>query len=254
MAGEIVKVDFNSFAIAQVEQTDLAQLLRDNIGPRGIDEFDLPRVRIPAGGGIAWELASADGSGFDAEKEFDAIILLAKDARRYWSTPYSSGAGTPPDCYSLDAIHGIGEPAEACDGLCDKCQFAQFGTAIKDDGSQGRGQACRLVKMLYIMRPDELLPQVVVLPPTSLKAARAYLLRLVSSMRQAHSVITRFRLEKDKSADGISYSRCEMQRVGDLSPEDLKVVTAYRDAILPGLQRMKPVDADFREPSDASAA
>jgi len=98
-------------------------------------------------------------------KELSGIIIAWRDTRAYWSVPMEESDGNmPPDCYSLDARTGEGEPG----GNCHKCPNAEFGS-----GSKGEGQACKLVRQLFLVREDNLLPEIVHLPPSSLKPARS---------------------------------------------------------------------------------
>ncbi len=57
--------------------------------------------------------------------------------------------------------------------------------------SGGRGQACKQIKQLFLLRGSLLLPEVVTLPPTSLKAAKQYLLKLTSQGVPYYAVVTR---------------------------------------------------------------
>ena len=66
-------------------QADLAavkQVLAENLGAGGMSEFDLQRIKIPAGGGIAFEVTDLDGE--KSVPKIKAVILLHRDVRGYW--------------------------------------------------------------------------------------------------------------------------------------------------------------------------
>src|SRR5262249_1306022 len=152
-------------------------------------------------------IQSLDGE--EIVKELTGIIIGWRDTRSYWSIPMEESDGNmPPDCYSLDARAGIGKPG----GDCARCPLSQFGS-----GPKGDGQACKLVRQLSLIRDQNLLPEIVSLPPSSVKAARQYFMRLASKGVPCFSVITRIGLEKTKNAQGIAYARAVLTSAGRLS-------------------------------------
>lgn len=236
MAKEIQKQEQGgALAVAGVSQDEIRDLMSSAVGSQGIGQFDLPRVRIPGSGGIAWEMPSV-GKPVVAQ-EFDAVILGFVDQRAWWEQKYGQGdsASAPPDCYSLDLVHGQGMMAEKVPGhLCAQCPMSQFGSAVRDNGEPGRGQACKQVRFVYALRPDDLVPMLVALPPTSLKPVRAYLLALLNAeKRSAWGVVTRFGLEKTSNADGVAYSRVSLSMVRTLEPDEAAAVRVVRDNFLP---------------------
>ena len=217
----------------------LAEALAENLGGGAISPFDLDRIGIPSGGGLAWAVPALDGTE-DAAKELVGIITHVQNARAYWHNPYGGGEGAvPPDCVSDDAVNGVGDPG----GLCAQCPYAAFGS-----DSRQRGQACKLIQRLFLLRPGASLPVVVNLPPGSLKGARKYLLRLVSNSKRASSVLTRLTLEKDKNADGIVYSKAVFAMVGSLDQPQADAASAYGKALAPYFRRTAA--QDFAEPID----
>src|ERR1043165_2918261 len=102
-------------------------------------------------------------------------------------------------------VKGIGKPG----GDCLKCPMAQFGSAIGQDGKPGRGQACKHVRLMLFLRQDDLIPLLVPVPPSSVKAAKKYNLRLVGAGYPYQGVVTQLRLTKTKNNDGIEYGQIE---------------------------------------------
>jgi hypothetical protein len=206
--------EFVAFAtsIEHIHETLVANLGESNIGLT-----DLGRIKIPAGGGTAWSVPEIGGE--EIVRELSGVILVWRDVRMYWRLPIEQSDGAmPPDCYAPDARTGIGDPG----GDCRSCRFAQFGSAAKGDG-----QACKLVRQLFLLRPGNLLPDVVNLPAGSLKQVHEYLKRLAAKGRPCYSIITKIGLEKAKNSQGIEYSRATFTAGEPLPPEEVKCAKEY---------------------------
>ena len=175
-----------TYAILKADGVNLPAIIAENIGESGLSPFDLDRIKMPSGEAPVWTIPTIDGE--DAAREFTGVIVHHRKGRVYWATSLDDvGGGTPPDCSSDDCTTGQGEPGAACH----ECPFAQFGSDIKS----GRGQACKEVHQLFVMLPDNLLPIVVALPPTSGRPARKFLLRLANKALPYYAVAVRFALD-----------------------------------------------------------
>jgi hypothetical protein len=209
----------STYFVAQ-QGAEALVLLRDVAGPGGIKPGDLDRVKVPAGGGTAWEIPTVDGT--EASKSIEGVIVYHHDARAYWSSSMeTNGGGSPPDCYSPDGFSGVGEPG----GACSVCPHAQFGS-----DANGRGQACKASKRLYMVLPESALPVIVTLPATSLKNARQYFLRLAARGTRLHQVITKVGLSKVKTSDGIAYSVATFESGGLIDGADAEKFANYASA------------------------
>jgi len=167
--------------------------------------------------------------------------VLARDTRAYYAQPISeTGGGQPPDCWSADGMIGAGKPG----GACLACPLARW-----DSAPDGRGQACKQIKQLFVVRSSLLLPEVVTLPPTSLKAARQYLLKLAAQGVAYYAVVTSIGLERTKNAQGIAYSRAVFRFVRRLAPEQVKRARDYHEMLKPLVERMA-VELDASEVRD----
>lgn len=190
-------VSSSGFAVLKTSPEELTQIIVDNIGPGGLKASDLTTIKVPAGGGTAWEVPGPEGD--KSETEICGIIVHKQYRRAYWEDEFAGG-NEQPDCSSNDAITGYGNPG----GSCDKCEFSKWGSSSKGDG-----QACRLMQLVFIVREHDLLPIAINLPPTSIKGMRKYLLMLATSGRHHSSVVTKFKLGKEQSASKITYSIVE---------------------------------------------
>jgi hypothetical protein len=226
VANELTVYDANQFAVVGNDSQETMQIIRDNLGNGGLSVFDLDRIKVPAGGSKTWTMQTVDG---EVEvKSIDGIIIYFRDTRAYWPQSFAdSGGGTSPDCASHDGLIGIGTPG----GACARCPLAQF-------GSGGEGQACKQVRMLFVLREHDMLPVVVALPPTSIKPVRQYFMRLASANQPIYGVVTSLTLETTKSTGGINYSRVVPSRLASLSPEQLARVKSYVAEIKPNLDQV----------------
>ena len=245
---EIVKKNqeaaISPFVVFQTPVAEIRDAVAANLGDSGMSVTDFERIRIPAGGGTAWTLQTLDGE--EMVKELAGIIVAWRDTRAYWSVPLDQSDGhMPPDCYSLDARTGTGQPG----GDCFKCPFAQFGS----DPKGGDGQACKLVRQLFLLREDNLLPEIVSLPASSVKPARQYFMRLAARAVPCYSLITKIGLEKTKNAQGIVYSRATFAAGGRLSPEQVARIREYAAMLAPFLSAppSAPTAQDVHAESEA---
>lgn len=233
------------------EDNDLSEIMEANVGEE-MSEFDLDRVKIPAGGGTTWEVPTLEGE--ESAKALDGIIVHWKNARAYWDSGIDeSGGGSPPDCASRDGVHGsgmFGEGSEANpSGLCETCPMSEFGSAEGDS----RAQACKQMRVLFIAREEEMLPLVLTVPPTSIKPLRQYFLRLAGKKIPHYGTITRLELEKATNAAGISYARLKPSVVQVLDRESALQAREYGDAIR-DLMESQPIDVDAVRSSEEQPA
>lgn len=226
------------YAVMQADTREIAEALHENLGGRPIGPRDLEQITVPAGGGISWTVQTLDGP--DSIKAIEGVIVARRDQRTYWRDNFEGGGGTPPDCFSLDMEHGEGTPG----GLCAECPFAKFGSAR---GGEGSGQACAQKMLLLTITKDELLPKVIVVPPSSLKAMRQYFMRLTSNALPYHAVVTKFGLRQTKSGGGITYSEIVPELGGRLTAEERAKLAPLRE-MLTGA-KIGPSYADSVDPS-----
>jgi hypothetical protein len=195
---------------------NLAQLMAEELDGLSLS-FD--RIRIPAGGGLAYEVPSDNPESPDAVKEFKAVILYHHPVHAYYKEKYTGG-NSAPDCGSMDGHSGI----EAESGeikICKDCEFNKFGS-----GENG-AKACKQRRRIYILRAGEALPSILSLPTGSLADFSKYIMRLLSKGGKSNSVVTRFSLKKAQNAGGVTYSQAV-----------LSVDRYLTDAELPAIERM----------------
>lgn len=230
---ELITTEFK----ALVPGSKIATTLQENLGHGGISPFDLDRVRVPSGGGQIWEVPSL--TGIETQKELTGIIIYFKEVRAYWAKPFGGGT-PPPDCSSTDGITGIGLPG----GSCAVCPFKQFGSSLKQDGTKGRGQACKQAMMVFLLRRGDYLPMLIVLPPTSAKDCRKYMLQLANKNHPYYQVVTKIGLKKQTNPDGIAYSSSTFALDQVLTEDLIPGVMAVRTSLSAIFASAQVLEAD----------
>lgn len=215
-----------------MEMADRA-IFEANLGGEAIKPFDLPRLKVPSGESNAWTVPSFEGDD-EPEKVIEGIIVSWREVRSFWSTKFGDGETAPPDCAAQDGKRGVGIPG----GFCELCPNAQFGSAIDNKGNPAPGQACKAGRLLFFMMPGNILPAVVSVPPTSIKAIRQYFVGLISRGIPFHGCITQLGLQKTKNGGGTAYNLIVPKKVANLSEEDAAKVKAYASTIQDALNKV----------------
>lgn len=220
----------------QIIEPDAFMAIRDEQGPLSlekafkdynIEQFDLPQLRVPAGGATSWDVETLEGS--ESVKTLEVILVSVRMGLRKWYRQGLDETEVPgaPECSSPDGITGLGfrdmTPPE--DGAtpttqeCATCPHAQWGSARR-----GKGQDCKAFGLALCLMPDTLLPAVLNVPVTSLSsrdrdqpALKNFLMRLLNGGRNAQGVVTKLSLVSIPGPP--KYSRIVFEFGGDLDPE-----------------------------------
>ena len=118
-------------------------------------QMSFPRIKIPAGGALQFEIPSDDPESPDYEKTLVGVILSNFPNNAYWPEGSEYDDTATPLCSSVDGKQGIGEPG----GSCAACALNKFGSA-----AEGNGKACKNMRVLYLLRSGEFMPLQVTLP------------------------------------------------------------------------------------------
>ena len=184
--------------------------------------ISLDKIKIPAGGGLAFEVPGEDPESPDSEKEVVGVIVDHYPLNSFWAEKYT-GQNVAPECFSTDSRTGIGTPG----GECAKCPYNKFGS-----GEDGQSKACKNAHRLYILRSGELYPVVITIPPTSLKSLSDYLAkRIVTKGLRSYGVVTKLTLKKATNNTGITYSQVQFSLADKLTPEQTEIMKAYGESI-----------------------
>jgi hypothetical protein len=219
---------------------EILALSNANMGTRGVDLTQLDRVLCPTGGGQSFELPTLDGT--TSVKHISGFIVAWRESRLYYDTPYGEGGIKKiPKCKSQDGVWGVGDPG----GDCEQCPYSQFGS----DPKGGRGQACKQIRQMLFLRDGEIVPNLINIPPTSLKNARQYFLRLLSARVPHWAILTNLSLERTQNSDGINYARIVFSSGQRLKPEERALMQPFAEKMAGLLQPME-VETDSYEIRD----
>ena len=116
----------NTTAIATTDQNTGYLTETVNLAELFSEELDglrpsFERIKIPAGGGLAYEVPGDDPNSPDSAKDFSAVILYHHPINSYYKEKFTGG-NNPPDCSSLDGK--IGVVAET--GECRDCKTVRM--------------------------------------------------------------------------------------------------------------------------------
>ncbi|MCD7862208.1 MAG: hypothetical protein LUG61_01525 [Lachnospiraceae bacterium] len=200
---------------------DLAEAISEELDGLGTIPFD--RVKIPSGGGLAFEVPGEDENNPETASDLTGVILHHHPVNAYWKDKFEGG-NEPPDCSSADGKVGIVRETGECKS-CATCPYNQF-------GSDGTGKACKNVHRVYMLREGNPVPLILSLPPTSLKYMRDYIAkRILLKGIRCYDAVTKITLKKEKSSGGITYSRAAFTFVGKLTPEQAAQAKAMAEQI-----------------------
>ncbi len=206
-------------------------IIRENLKnqPLAFQLFDV--VKSPSGGATAFSVPGLAGD--EMYKDLTGVVLDYMTPRAYWDTP-DPVEGTPPVCYSPDSlISHDGKP-------CNRCPFNDFGS--KDGDSNAK--ACKESVMIFLLRPDNIMPIIVRVPVSSKLIFQRYMTRLIGKMMPLCGVVTKITLEKTTNRTGQSYSLYNFEAVATLSPEETAKARTFGQQFM---EFINPVEMDIQE-------
>lgn len=206
----------------------------------GLGSISLEQVKIPSGGGIAFEVPGDDPESPDIEKVLRGVIVHHQPKNVYFRNKFGEGETNAPDCSSADGKVGI-MTASRAEMACATCRYNQFGS-----GADGKGKACQNRIDLYVMREGAAFPIVLSLPATSIKAFKNYLTSIVLKGKRLYQAVTEVSLKKVKSGGGIDYATCVFKKGGEVSPEKVAAMAEMRELCksLAAMQKEEGVAVD----------
>jgi len=231
MGSAIATIDAGNYPAIGEGNERLAEIMADNLGTE-VGEQDFQRIKVPTQGGTQFTIPGLEGDIL--EETITGIIIFKANRKAYWKTSFEdSGAGSPPDCSSVNAIQGIGTPG----GACGRCPLNQFGSAEK-----GEGKACADFVLLFVMRPGQFMPDIIKVPPTSITKVRKYFATLVSNRLSYYQVETEITAEKDKAGNGMTISRLSFKAVSRVPDEQFDAIRSTHESIKKAAESVDIID------------
>ncbi len=189
-------------------------IIRENLKNQALSLNLFDVVKSPSGGATVFSVPGL--SGDEPERELTGIVLDFTTPRAYWNTP-DPVEGTLPVCQSRNSILSI-------DGkICAHCPYNDFGS--KDGESNAK--ACKESVLLFLLRPNSILPLLVRIPVSSKARFLKYTARLAGSLTPVSGVITKITLTKATSKAGKPYALFNFEAVQVLGTEEATNIRSY---------------------------
>jgi hypothetical protein len=207
----------------------MIELLAESLGEDDLGVNDLPRIRVPAAGGTQWAITQ-DGEEAHV-KELRGVLVHHKPQRVFWID--SEPSGKSPDCASRDGKRPDAEglygqrgarAAENPTALCANCPMSQPGS---DPNPKNKGTACKEQKLLFVVMRDKMFPAVVVVPPSSLREIKQFMIGLVTDRKPWWTVEISLTLEKATNSAGVEFARIKAKPIGALGESEALAVRDY---------------------------
>ena len=206
-------MDAATYRILNRSEEDIDKAMnvfQHNLRGQKMTDMDLPRAKVPPQGMTIWSIPSAEGDVHT--EEITGILVEYTTPRAYWEKPMEPGSISPPDCSSPDGIMGsaVRRGPDGPGGPCHACPLSKFGSDPREDSN---GHACKEKRMLFMLRPDSLMPLVVQAPSTSIRNVFDFTVGLANEEVPFQEVFTTLTLEK-VNAGGIDYSKVALKSAG----------------------------------------
>lgn len=214
MSNDIVKRD-NQF----IANTDMNDLQEEMAGL----SITFDKIKVPSGGGLAFEVPGDNPDEPDLQKEIKAVILYHHPMLSYYKEKYTGGSEAP-DCSSIDGIYGVEKETGELKP-CKDCPFNQF-----KSGENG-GKACKTKRRIFLLRENQAFPTILSLPTASMKEFSKYIFNLVNKNKKSNQIVTRFGLKKETNKTGITYSKVTLAYDRDLTEAELANVSKMSEQV-----------------------
>ena len=221
------------------QKDEAISVIQENLSGFGKLRFD--KIRMPAGGGLTFEVADESGNLVPVQ-EIRGVIIGHFPFKAWWEKSFEEKTDDDdkrPDCYSADGITGTGCPEKGIPTgqKCATCPKNAWGS----DRRGGRGKDCNDKIRIYILREGEVFPVFIDLPATSHANLKDYIKRLTNRLKHYYGVVTSIKLEKDKNAAGTVFSKATFSKAADLTPAERIAVKQYIDSMK---EAIRQIDAE----------
>lgn len=259
-------IDSNIFpALGNI--SDVTELMNANIGEgEQIGFSDLIRIKMPSGETKAFSVPSLEMEEDEMLSTINGIVIHWHNQRAFWPKSVSEGGDPQPLCYSPDGIEGKGkwdmqkgdpgsfmETEEEKVRTCADCPMAEYESA-----PDGKRQWCKAMRRLYVIRPGEMLPTIMTMPPSSLKPCKTFFSQLTSRgiphylapINIGLEAATAERVGEKSKVQKITYMKATFRLAGLLNDDQKKSMREFRNLMLPFLKSFSEKDV----PVEAAAA
>lgn len=186
---------------------DMRNLMLTNLGSNFKGSInDLPKIKVPSGGGTQWKFDTAMGTKY--AESIEGIIVKFTETRDYWETEEQER----PTCASDDALTGVGDPG----GDCLVCPLAQFEPVPK----------CSEKRQLFVVGQKSFIPSIITVPPASLTNFRKLQTLAFAEGISFDNAVIKFSLMEVKGKGKQAYSQIVFEVVQVLDPDSDQALQA----------------------------
>lgn len=212
------------------------------------------KIKIPSGGGLAYEVQGEEESDVEYMKEINAVIVFTHRVSGFWPGSYGDDDQNKiPVCSSMDGKTGLNiQTGELVS--CENCPMNQFGSAIDQKGMAGKGKACKNMRRLYMMLDGDPNFYLLTVPPTSIKDVNKQLAKIMAGGVPYTGLVVKLTLEKTKNAAGVEYSKVVIGKSGLLPPAVSAIAKEMRRQIKEQYQNMAITADDYAAAPEQAAA
>lgn len=225
-------------------QSEIAEIIAENVGDSVIREQDLVHVKMPAGGSTTWTWERQGNT--ETADDITGILVACGYRGHLWPTEEMSGQRPLITCH--DGRHGykVGDdfgdinPATLEKYLLEDGTYDWRAMANGPDygyGTSGRGKRARETAILAILQPNQMWPLMVHVSGGSLGKWESF--RKMLSVR-LHQVVITLALEKVKNLANKTFARVVFKHAGTLTAEQGALVKATYTENLNEMLRRTP--------------
>lgn len=211
------------------------------------------KIKIPSGGGLAYEVQGEDETDADYMKEINAVIVFTHRVGGFWPGGYGDDEQNKiPVCSSMDGKTGLNIQTGEITS-CENCPMNQFGSAIDQKGMAAKGKACKNMRRLYMMMDGDPNFYLLTVPPTSIRDVNKQLAKIMAGGVPYTGLVVRLTLEKTQNAAGVAYSKVVIGKSGLLPPAVSAVAKEMRRQIKEQYQSMAITADDYTSAPEQGA-
>ena len=241
----------DSFAIANRYEgidPELLAELQDEMGDLDPESgITCRQIKVPSGGGIAYEVQGEEEGDADPMKEILGVIVFTHRLSGYWPGSFGSAKDAKdkiPVCSSMDGKTAVwAETGEV--RTCETCPYNQYGTGVDEKGNPSKGKACKNMRRIYLLMDGDPNFYLLSVPPTSIKDVNKQLAKILASGVPYTGMIVTLSLEKTKNNNGVAYSKVIIKKKGVLPAATAAQVQALRGQIKAQYQSMAITMDDY---------
>lgn len=182
---------------------------------------------------VRYRIASQAGVFQNASDEseilpaMEGIILMSRIVRAYWPR---GNTERRPVCSSIGGTAGDWRNPDGSvrQMSCATCPYNRWGSDIREDGTAGRGKACKEMRRFLMLLAGYEMPVVLTIPPTSCRAFDLYASALATKGSAYFAVETRIALQRVQGDGGQRYSVATFNLIRKLNEEELAWVVGLR--------------------------